>query len=347
MSLPTLIVFKRDCRAWLRSCMCLLIVCCAATPEVSGAAALICKHGLLAGSGGNRLGVFYGSTPIGTRIPGFGGTSGEFEAFNPGETCTLTATLVNTPGNNPGQNNIYATNVSGVGLGLHFVAVNDATVTNYSVRANLSNNPRLQAVSSGPSPDFKSSVVIVPDLYRIPGDLPAPGTYPITGDSVVYNTNDGGTWSMQLDLAVTIKATCAIQGTDIAVHFPTVYNTDFSGSGSIGAGSSVPIPISLSCSAKTPFPLQAYLMPANGSTLLPGARGMISVTGGVANLGVQILAADGSTPFSFDPSHPALLGNVVDGLQTLDLKAQLVQTGSAAPTLGNFAAGAILTLIVP
>ena len=73
---------------------------------------------------------------------------------------------------------------------------------------------------------------------------------------------------------------------------------------------------------------------------------MISVTG-IDNLGIQVLGVDGVTPFSFDAGHPAVLGNVAKGGNTLSLKAQLLEIHTAAPNLGEFTAGVTFTVIYP
>jgi len=335
---------RRRSRVLLRRYISLLIVLGATVPGM--AAASTCQHGVSDSGLLNQLGTVYGSTAIGTRITGYGSNSGYFGPLsNPGNTCILTATITDTAGGAPGQNNIFATNVPGIGIGLR-MAESLNTTPNYAGGANISNTPKLQASATLSDPGEYSYVVLGADLYRIPGDLPAPGKYPITSLTLKYQTSDGGSWVIPNQLAITIKANCTVNGSDVQVTFPTASRSDFSGMGSIGRASNMPIPISLTCSNPNPFPVTAYLTPAAGSTLLQASHGVIGVTG-VDNLGIQILGVDGSTPFSFDAAHPTLLGNFSAGTQNLNLKAQLIQTGSNPPTLGDFVAGATLTLIFP
>jgi len=344
ISYPVLRSARRRSQVLLWRYMSLLIALGTAVPAV--AAASTCQHGVTASALINQLGMVYGSTAIGTRIPGYGSNSGYFGPLsNPGNICVLTATIADTAGSAPGQNNIFATNVPGIGIALNLSGFLNTT-PNYAGGTNISNTPKLQASGMLSDPGLYSYVVVRPDLYRIPGPLPQPGKYSITSLTLTYNTSDGGSWLIPNQLAITIQANCVVNGPDVQVTFPTASRSDFSGMGSIGRGSNVPIPISLTCSNPNPFPVTAYLTPAGGSTLLQASRGIIGVSG-VDNLGIQILGIDGSTPFSFDAAHPTLLGNFAAGTQNLNLKAQLIQIGSNPPTLGDFVAGATLTLIFP
>ena len=141
---------RRRSRVLLRRYISLLIVLGATVPGM--AAASTCQHGVSDSGLLNQLGTVYGSTAIGTRITGFGSHSGYFGPLsNPGNTCVLTATITDTAGSTPGQNNIFATNVPGIGIALYVSGFLNTTPS-YAAGVNISNTPKLQASSTESDP---------------------------------------------------------------------------------------------------------------------------------------------------------------------------------------------------
>lgn len=344
-------VSNRRRRILMQQCLASLVMLCACMLEMSSSNA-----GCTGGDGMvsmNNSAVFSVLSSPGDSVPGSTGTTGHTTANGGGDNCTLTASVVDTNRAEPAPGNVFNTNVSGVGVAFRYVsnrAEGGVTYTeNYAPGTDVSNDPRLKITVTGNS-GYQTRSSIYADIIRTSDPLAPPGLYTIQGVTLHYQNvdNSGGAaippWVQSQNLTVQILAACTIVAPP-PVKFRTVKPTDFTGPNTIGTATSVPIPLTLTCNGS--MGLKAYLTPANGSAIVSGPPGTISVTGGVDNLGIQILNAD-DVPFSFDAGSATVLGNVAGtGPNTLDLKAQLIQTGNALPTIGTFTAGATLTLVYP
>jgi type 1 fimbria pilin len=250
---------------------------------------------------------------------------------------TLITNLATTTAPAPGFNDVYPTNVPGLGVRYTFNVNGDAACDNHN-QTMKSGAIAISCLVTGPSDTgawVYSNMTVTTSLV-VTGVIKA-GASVLSSAPVItfiYTLKDvGGSWPKDpLYIAAAtgtlMTATCSVQTPGIAVTLPTVSARSFASVGTTAGKQAFSLSFACASGAQVSIVITDAVDPTNRSNVLK--LGAESTAKGI---GVQILK-DGSTPVLFGPDavgqsvqNQWLIGASPNGSLELPLSAQYIRTG--------------------